>query len=410
MQARNRPTHINFCQSIDDFHRGKIQRVPIEEAENRIAKYRNIRAFTWAESFTQLETSHIVGTDIINPDDLALCYFGDDIGYAPIAIKPIPPGKKLIFTGEICPEKEPIDSSNVYLVCDENGAVSQSDKSYIDAKHIGGFASMFMDLPDHDDIAKLNKKNIDTKQILVANIFAIVKQVQKFTIVIISTQRELLPGEILGMSYAYTARLLYKEFVGFTKDGQRLTPDLNAALNCVLNARICFSYLQGQEKLLMKGLNALFKKKYAKASSVFTANIDLGEQLTVGELKDLVTHAPVDNRSFFASILEKYPEKTHKYLLRQLVDHIKAISERQLQFKGKSPVYMHGNSSEKHFLIYPGSERDMYILAKLNEDLYGLTNTTLAYYKTTLFFAAQNRNTTAEFVSDVANTLEAARQ
>lgn len=52
MLARKRPNYINYCPSIDDFHAGRISRLPIDRAEEMIAHHRKVHKFTWCEDFS----------------------------------------------------------------------------------------------------------------------------------------------------------------------------------------------------------------------------------------------------------------------------------------------------------------------------------------------------------------------
>lgn len=387
MNSRRKPTHINFCNSIQAFHAGVIERVPIQEAEARIAAWRDIPSFNWIEDFSDEEIPDFdnqnYADSLINPDDLALCYFGDDVGYAPIAINRIKRNKCLVFAGDIVPCLHP-DDIHPYRV------------GSIIAKCKGGFASMFMDLPSDADVVSLNKRleklNLGSVLLQAKNIRLMDYQVKNgVTIYIFHAMRDIQPGSIIGSSYSRRTRLLYNEFVAFDAQGRRLPSELNMVLSEILYKQIIKAELSKENFRIYKTINQIQNKKYKKALQTILACPWVLQELTDKEvtfLKNKVTGAGTTLLRQEHRL--RYPGK-YSYLKRRLVLHIQKMINLELDYKNKSPICL--RPSDNHFVVvYPGSENDMLHLWDLMNKLRFSEQSKQYAYNTAVFFARKNQN------------------
>lgn len=391
MYARHKPTHINFCASIEAFHAGNIERIPIHEAEEKVAAWRNVPTFNWIEDFSEQIVSDVdrqqYAGSIVNPDDLALCHFGADVGYAPIALKPIPQGKSLVFTGDFVSELK-LDDVHPYRVPRKIG-------NYISAKHSGGFASMFMDFPTSEQIKKfenrVKKLKLNPVTLQQKNIgYVHVKLSTHEAIVCYTTLEDLQPGTILGSSYIARTRLLYKEFIGFDVQGKRLAPELSRILNEIIYKNIIKSDLSHSDIQLYEVLQQIQRGKYVKAMLSIIGNSSLLNELTDEEVLILKKNLSAENVKFLEELSLHFSRK-HLSVRRSMVELLNRMAIAEVKYRQSMPVCLDATSNYCH-VLYPNCEYDMLQLAHYLSELNYPIERRLQTYGTARFFAAKKGN------------------
>lgn len=403
MQPRQ-PLFINICHSIADLRAGKIQRMPVKQAEALIANHRGVSHFTWVEDFTVADMADFKGGNyqkkLIDPEKLGLCYFGPDVGYGTVAFQDLTPGECLVFTGHLVrSEEEGVDASNPYLCSDVPGI-------FIDAKHKGGYASMLLDAPTPAEIAPLTKKHIDISKMLTANFEPEILSVNADIDIFILKANSFIPkGAILASNYEITMRLLYREFIGFDKAGERLVPAINAELNRVIYKDIGLHLMSLNELLLYKLLKKLAQKKYQSAELCLQKNFENVQELILQELTHLISFGSYAIRSSLLQECETRKSETRDYNRRRYVELIIAMRNKMLEYKGRAALQMIEGNLCQSFILYPRIEYDCFELAGL---LVGMDKHKQAskYYHAARLFAAKNQNKSVQFDREITENLE----
>lgn len=402
-----KPTHIHFYDSVEDMQKKRIQRIPIEQAEERIAKHRGIKSFSWLENFSsdeKTENINIDKTKFIDPDKLALCYFGDDIGYAPVAFKKITSGEYLEFTGDLI-RKHKVDPENPYVMQNQ-GWIS-------DAKYKGNFTSMLMDMPNNKIMEFMLKKNTyaEVHSIALSNFSSTgLSRENPALRWVMQANKDIYPGQILGVTYTNTFRYAYPHFIGFDKNAKRLSAKLNSSLNHCIDKGLRYYKLNDANIFLLKLIKKLEKKNPKKTTLFVLENFskiaNTLKYLYDNELNTLELHLKFTTISVriektnkekiiatLATIADELNEREdddYYFKFRGLVERLYKINKKQLQMRGiEKRGLIPGSDLHSYHLAYPGIDKDFLTVSKSCKEL-NLNNSTHFKNKAT-FFAKRYR-------------------
>lgn len=420
MKEKVRPEYINFYGSVEDIHEKRIIKRPIAEAEEIIAKHRKITSFTWAEIFDCETLINNYRERIVDSADLALCYFGDDVGYGVVSVKEIKKGSILFYPGEILNSFKDKDVMNPYLS-------KVNDKKYIDAKHIGGMGSMVMDLPNEDNGDGLTKmdKTVKKEELALANFAPVVLSFNSIDYVAIVAIRNIDAGEIIGGSYNETTRLMYSNFIGFYRDGKRLEKHRNDKLNKIIYKCILYRDLSDQHVILYKVIAALEKQKTDKAVSMlykYRDNIYFN-QLTTTELiqvKNRIEENSKDNlggsffqltnhlKKFINSELTFRENDSRSFSERNLAIIVIKSNRDQLKHKGALTRLHSIDDMKNYYVIYPEAPSDFEKIGDIHQET-GRQEVALTYYRCALLYNKKTKtlsSTREKIIENKINNLE----
>ena len=405
MFSSSKPDHIYFCDSIENLLTDKIYSLPIEQAENIISQHRKINKFTWMEIFDDSEIINAYSTQLIDPNKIAICYFGKEVGFGLVAIKPIKMGEMLIFTGETYIDLKPDDHSNPYI------SYTDSPTGYINAKLCGGFASMLLDLPSEEEATILSRRtrynlheiayenfNIDMEEVLPS---------KKTTICKLAANRDINPKEPLGAAYSIGTRLMYSTFVGLSSDASCLPSSVNAKLNKIIYRPIHYRDLSEHQILLYKMMRDIKLGKIEKAINYLEKWILNAASLQTVELEEIIRYMQEkqllissENKKFilYANLLSIIKNEINlrngeiiEFNERKLVELIVESNSKQIEYKSKSDIHIHDNDLDNYQVAYPGIAKDLYDIAKQYERCKNQGNA-LSYYKYSLFYLKNDSN------------------
>jgi hypothetical protein len=268
---------------------GKIEQLPIDEAEKKIAQHRNISKFEWMENFADEEARKFFSGKIIDPNKIALCYFGEDIGYGVVAVELIKQGELLIFTGQFCDKLTNDNLSNPYL-----SIIPSIDTTpkILDAKEHGGFSSMLMDLPSEIEVSNFRTQFNSQVELAQSNFDFSYQEISEEKIIIVLTaNRDIQANELLGASYTPSTRLAYADYyVGFNNNGERHPSSINNQLRKSIYDTFIYHLPLSKEDpllLLLKVIENFNKSNMEQAISYLMQHLPTLKELTDNQLESL---------------------------------------------------------------------------------------------------------------------------